>query len=105
MSHTIYTVHRRINRPLEFRGLQAQYVWWLGGGVIGGLVLFVLLHVCGVNSWGCLVVVAGLGGVFLRILCGYSRRYGEYGLMKRRAARRLPAVIRSQSRQIFFTGQ
>ncbi|HEY4336078.1 MAG TPA: DUF4133 domain-containing protein [Puia sp.] len=105
MSHTIYTVHRRINRPLEFRGLQAQYVWWLGGGVIGLLVLFVLLHVCGVSSWICLVVTGALGGFFIRQLYGYSRRYGEYGLMKKRAAHRLPAVIRSQSRQIFFTGQ
>lgn len=105
MSHTIYTIHRRVNRPLEFRGLQAQYVWWLGGGVIGLLVLFVLLHLCGVSTWICLVMTGGIGGVFIRQLYRFSRKYGAYGLMKRRAARRLPPAIRSRSRKVFFTGQ
>lgn len=105
MSHTIYTIHRRVNKPLEFRGLQAQYVWWLGGGVIGILLLFVLLHLCGVPSWICLVITGSAGGVFVRQLYRRSQKYGAYGLMKKRAARRLPATIRSRSRKVFFTGQ
>ncbi|HVU97989.1 MAG TPA: DUF4133 domain-containing protein [Puia sp.] len=105
MNHTIYTIHRRINKPLEFRGLQAQYVWWLGGGVIGLLILFVLLHLCGITSWICLVVTGSAGAIFIRQLYRRSQKYGAYGLMKKRATRRLPASIRSRSRQPFFTGQ
>jgi hypothetical protein len=105
MSQTVYTIHRRVNRPLEFRGLQAQYVWWLGGGVIGLLLFFVLLHLCGVSSWICLGVIAAAGGLFVRQLYRFSHRYGQYGMMKMRGVRRLPKTIRSRSRKPFFMGQ
>jgi len=105
MSHTIYTIHRRVNKPLEFRGLQAQYVWWLGGGVIALLLLFVVLHLCGVTAWLCLTVTGVTGALFIRRLYRLSRKYGPYGLRKQRAARRLPATIRSRSRKVFFMGQ
>jgi hypothetical protein len=105
MSHTLYTIHRRINRPLEFRGLQAQYVWWLGGGVITLLLLFALLHIAGIPPLACLTLIAILSTAFIRTLYWLSRKYGQHGLMKRRAARKLPAAIRCNSRNAFFTGQ
>jgi hypothetical protein len=98
-------MNRRINRPLEFRGLQAQYVWWLGGGMVGLLLMFALLHLCGVSSWVCLALTGGSGAGLIRTLYRFSRRYGAHGLMKRRGARRLPAAIRSRSRKVFFMGQ
>lgn len=105
MSHTVYTMNRRINRPLEFRGLQAQYVWWLGGIIVGLLLLFVVLHLCGVSSWVCIGVIGAAGGGMVQQLYRLSRRYGPYGLLKKRAAGKLPAAIRSRSRRIFINGQ
>ena len=45
MSNIIYSINRGINRPLEFRGLKAQYIWHLGGGLVAVLILFSILYI------------------------------------------------------------
>jgi Domain of unknown function (DUF4133) len=96
-----YPCNRGINRPMEFRGLQAQYIWWVAGVVVVSLLLFAVLHLCGVSSWVCLPAVLGMGGSGIARVYHLSRTYGQHGLMKRRAARRVPTAIRSRSRAIF----
>jgi hypothetical protein len=96
-----YATNRGVNRPMEFRGLQAQYIFWLVGVVLGDLLLFAVLHLCGLNSWICLPVVLGLGGAGIAGVYRLSKKYGRYGLMKRRAAKCLPTALRSRSKAIF----
>ncbi len=102
MSHTVYTINKGVNRPLEFRGIKAQYAGWLGVGVVGLLLLFALLHIAGVSGYGCIGIVLPVGGWLFRRVYRLSKRYGQYGLMKHRAAKRLPKLVRSGTRTIFF---
>lgn len=100
----VYSVNKNINKPVEFKGLKAQYIWYLGGGLLFLLILFAVLYICGVNPFVCLAVIMVLGaGLFLHIY-RLSHRYGEYGMMKKIAKRGVPAIIKSYSRKSFLTG-
>jgi hypothetical protein len=102
MATSVYTMNKGINRPVEFRGLKAQWIWWLGGGLVVLLVLFAILYVIGVNTYLCLVVIVALGaGVFSRVYA-LSHRYGEHGLMKAAARRKVPQVVKVRRRQLFM---
>jgi hypothetical protein len=96
-----YICNKGVNRPMEFRGLHAQYIWWVVGVSTANLLLFALLHLCGVSSWICLPLVLASGGSGIAGVYRMSRVYGAHGLMKKRAVRRIPAALRSRSRGIF----
>jgi hypothetical protein len=102
MTNSIYKINKGINKPIEFKGLKAQYIGWLGGGVVALLLLFVLLYLTGVNSFICLGIIAVLGVfLFLRVF-KMSHDYGEHGMKKKMAARLIPDVVKSNSRKIFM---
>lgn len=97
-----YTINKGVNRPIEFRGLKAQYIYYLAIGLAVILVLFCALYICGTPVYLCLSVTLALGGGLFVFVSRLSRRYGPYGLMKRFAARRLPRALRCRSRRIFL---
>jgi hypothetical protein len=97
-----YTINKGINRPVTFKGLQGQYIWWFAGSMIGVMILFVIFFVCGVNSWVCVFIALITGGVLATRIIKRSQQYGLYGLMKARAARRIPTAIRCRSRAVFL---
>jgi hypothetical protein len=102
MSNSVYTINKGINRSMEFRGLKAQYIGWLAGGLVALLLLFAIMYVAGVPAVVCIGLVLGAGfGLFQRVY-KMSRRYGAHGMMKRRAAMRIPGVVRSRSRRVFM---
>ncbi|MDB5129720.1 DUF4133 domain-containing protein, partial [Mucilaginibacter sp.] len=35
-----YQINKGINRPIEFKGLKAQYIGYLGSGLVALLILF-----------------------------------------------------------------
>jgi hypothetical protein len=96
-----FACNKGVNRPMEFRGLQAQYIWWVAGVAIGCLLLFAVLHLFGLSSWICLPVVMAIGGSGIAGVYRMSRVFGRFGLMKKRAVRRIPRVIRSRSGMTF----
>lgn len=101
MSTSVYQINKGINKPIEFRGLKAQYIWYLGGGLLALLILFAILYICGVNTFICLgiVIVAGTG-LFVHVY-KLSHKYGEHGMMKKLAKRSIPQVVKSYSRKPF----
>ena len=99
---SVYQVNKGINKSMEFKGLKAQYIWYLGGGLMGSLLLFALLYAAGANSYICMVVAFGSGGGCIGLAYKLSDRYGEHGLMKRMAKRNVPGVLKSYSRKIFI---
>lgn len=105
MSTSVYTINKGINKPIEFKGLKAQYIWHLGGGVLLLLVLFALLYICGVHPFICLGVILLLGVALFLWVYHLSQTYGEYGMMKKLAAKKIPKVIHCNSRQIFLKPQ
>jgi hypothetical protein len=102
MTNSVYKINKGINKPIEFKGLKAQYIWWLGGGIVGLLLLFAILYVLGVNSFVGLVIV-GLAGVAVFLwVYKLSNTYGEHGMKKKIARRNIPSVIKCYSRKCFI---
>ena len=101
-NNSVYTVNKGINKSIEFKGLKAQYIWYLGGGVIGLLILFAVMYVLGVNSFICLGIILILGVILVVKIYGLSNKYGEHGMMKAMARRSVPGGLKSYSRRIFF---
>lgn len=97
MSNSIYHINKGINKSIEFKGLKAQYIWHLGGGLVILMILFSVLYICGLNIFICLLVVLLLGvGLFIQVY-KMSRTYGQYGLMKKIARKAIPKTIKSYS--------
>jgi len=98
---TQYEINKGANRALEFKGIKAQYIIYLAVGLILILLLFAVLYMCGLKVYYCLAVVVPLGAAFIVAIQRMSRAFGEHGLLKKMAARRLPTSIRSRSREVF----
>lgn len=99
---SIYRINKGINRPIEFKGLQAQYIWYMGGGIVALLLAFSLLYALGLSAFLCMGLVLVAGAWMTLRLYRLSNTYGEHGLMKKLARRRLPRVVRHSSRTLFL---
>ena len=97
MSNSVYQINRGINKPIEFKGLKAQYIWYLGGGLVALLILFAIIYIVGVNVFICLAVIVSLSSALFMYVYKLSGTYGEYGLMKKIAKKAIPKVIKSYS--------
>lgn len=101
MSTSVYQINKGINKPIEFKGLKAQYIWYLGGGLLGLLILFAIMYICGVNTFICLgIIIIGGTALFIHVY-KLSHKYGQYGMMKTIAKRSIPETIKSYSRKVF----
>ncbi|MDB4921840.1 DUF4133 domain-containing protein [Mucilaginibacter sp.] len=101
MSNSIYHINKGINKSIEFRGLKAQYIWYFGGMVIALMIFFAVLYIAGAGTVMCFAVIGGSGAYMSIRLFAMSRKYGEYGMMKALAKRRVPQVLKSYSRKLF----
>jgi Domain of unknown function (DUF4133) len=97
MSNSVYQINKGINKPIEFKGLKAQYIWYLGGGLVILLIFFAVIYIIGVNVFICLAVIISLATALFMYVYKLSRTYGEYGLMKKIAKKAVPNVIKSYS--------
>lgn len=89
----VFLINKAVNRPVVFRGLKAQYIWVLGGGILGLLFLFAVLYIAGVPV-ALSLLVAGVGGVVLfNRVYHFNKKYGEHGWMKQMAGRAIPKHI------------
>lgn len=101
MNTSVYHINKGINKPVEFRGLKAQYIWYLGGGLVALLIVFAILYITGINVYICLVLIL-LSGAFLFIfIYRLSNKYGEHGIMKQMAKRQIPDCIKNSSVKVF----
>jgi len=103
MSSSVYQINKGINKPIEFKGLKAQYIWYLGGGLIVLLILFAVLYICGVNTFVCLAIIIIAGTALFIHVYKLSHKYGQHGMMKSLAKRSIPSSVKSYSRKAFTT--
>jgi hypothetical protein len=96
---SVYNINKGINKPIEFKGLKAQYIWYLGGGLVALLILFAIIYIVGVNVFVCLGVILMLGSGLFMYVYKLSRKYGEHGLMKKIARKAVPKCIKNYSRE------
>jgi len=101
MNNSVYPINKGINRPLEFKGLKAQYIGFLAGGLVLLLLLFAILYLCGLQVYVCVGLIGILGAGLFRTVFGLSARYGQHGLLKRLARRGIPDYLMGRSRGVF----
>ena len=93
-----YPVNKGIGRPVEFKGLKAQYLFIFVGGLLAMFVLFVILYMIGIDQWICI----GFGVVSASVLVwqtfALNARYGEHGLMKLGATKNHPRYLLNRRR-------
>jgi cadmium resistance protein CadD (predicted permease) len=99
---TIYKVNKGINQTIEFKGLKAQYIWYLGGGIIVLMILFAALFITGLPSFACVGLIGILGTLLVIKTYALSRKYGEYGMMKALAKKQMPKTLKCYSRKLFI---
>jgi len=99
MANSVYKINKGINQSIEFKGLKAQYIWYLGAGVVGLLIVYSVMYIIGLPTLVCLGVI-GISGtlVFMKVY-RMSNMYGEYGLMKELARRQIPKNIKCNRRK------
>src|SRR5690606_36779151 len=102
MNNSVYKINKGINKSIEFKGLKAQYIWYFGGGVIVLLILFAIMYIIGINSFLCIGIILLAGTVLVTKVYAISNKYGEYGMMKKMAARGIPKAVKSRSRNVFM---
>ena len=100
--NSIYQINKGINKAIEFRGLKAQYIGYLAGGLVFLMILFAVLYIAGIPTLICLPVILLLGTILFMTVYKYSHKYGQYGLLKKVARRSLPPAIRFRSKKVFL---
>ena len=102
MSNSVYQINKGINQSIEFKGLKAQYIWYLGGGVVALMMLFAVMYIIGLPSLVCVGLVGTAGAFLVFKIYKMSNQYGEYGMMKALAKKQIPKFIKVYSRNIFI---
>ena len=97
MGNSVYQINKGINKSIEFKGLKAQYIWYLGAGLVVLLILFAIIYIMGINVFFCLAIIVSLASALFMYVYKFSRTYGEFGLMKKMARKAVPKVIKSYS--------
>lgn len=102
METSVYEINKGINKSIEFRGLKAQYIWYLGGGVVALMILFACMYLIGLPSILCVVLIGILGTGLVIKIYSMSKKYGEHGLMKAIAKKQIPRLVKINERQFFI---
>lgn len=102
MATSVYHINKGINKPIEFRGLKAQYISYLAIGLVVLLLLFIVLYLAGVHLVICMTTVFLSGGGLFTGVYYLNRIYGQHGLQKKVARYNIPATIRITSRKPFI---
>lgn len=99
---SIYHINKGVNKPIEFKGLKAQYISYLAIGLVILLVLFASMYIVGVNLFVCISVVFIFGAALFIKVFRLSHKYGQYGLLKKAAKRYIPQSLKARSRRMFI---
>ena len=93
-----YPINKGIGRPVEFKGLKAQYLFIFCGGLLALFILFVILYMVGFDQWVCIGFGAASSSVLVWQTFALNARYGEHGLMKLGAIRSHPRYLINRRR-------
>lgn len=98
---SIYKINKGVTRPIEFKGLKAQYIAYLAVGLVLLLISFAILYISGLSLMVVLPLIITLGTALFFSVFRLSHRFGEHGLMKFWAKRSLPNHLKFRSRRLF----
>lgn len=98
---SVYKINKGVTKPIEFRGLKAQYIAYLAVGLVVLLISFAILYISGLSLLVLLPLIIILGTTLFFSVFRLSHRFGEHGLMKFWAKRGLPNHLKFRSRRLF----
>ena len=78
-----YPINKGIGRPVEFKGLKAQYLFLFAGGLLAAFI----------GQWLCIGFGAVSASSLVWLTFRLNAKYGEHGLMKLGAARMRPRHV------------
>jgi len=99
--HKSYEINKGINKSILFKGLQGQYIAYLAAAAFALLLLYAVLYMLKVNTFLSLAVTVFLGGVCTLLIYHMNSTFGEHGLSKALAKRKIPHAVRSRSAVCF----
>lgn len=102
MGKDVYHINKNIDRPLVFKGLKAQYIFYYLGVVVVSFILFALLNSFGVNTFLTLLIVTVFAFTGIKMVTVISDRFGKDGLMKHFAKGKIPPHLRIETRRYFL---
>jgi len=102
MGNTIYSINKGVNKPLEFNGLKAQYIWYLAGGLVGILILFSIMYIAGLNAYLSVLIGLVLGALLFFYVYKLNNKYGQFGRMQLMAKKKIPKRLKSKSRKFLI---
>ncbi|REA63623.1 hypothetical protein DSL64_04065 [Dyadobacter luteus] len=102
MATNRYVINKGVNQSIVFKGLRAQYIWYMGAAMFALLILYSIMYVAGINTYISLGITVCTGTGVLVWIYHLSSTYGEHGLIKALAKRSIPRVIKSHSRKVFI---
>lgn len=97
----VYQINKGVGKPIEFHGLQGQYIAYLAVGLVVLLLLFTGMYLLRVPLVVLLPLIFVLGGGLFLGVFRLSRRFGVHGLAKYLARRALPDYLKFSSRRVF----
>lgn len=98
---TIYHINKGVSKSPEFKGIKAQYIIYLAGGLVVLLITMAILYATGINMYLVLALIIPAAIALILTVQHLSKKYGEHGLTRRKAANLAPDTIQSQTRKLF----
>lgn len=94
MNSSVYQINKGVNKPVMFRGLKGQWIWWLCGGMLSLMLLFTIFYLLSVPLLLCVIVILVAGTALFYCVYKMNREFGEHGWAKKTAARYIPTFIK-----------
>lgn len=88
-----YQINKGVDKPIEFKGLKGQYVYFMMGGVLGTAFLTMFLSILDLPMIIVIpfAIIGFLGSIFFSYR--YNNKYGRWGLDWFRIGRKQPKFI------------
>lgn len=88
-----YEINKGIGKPVEFKGLKAQYLLIFVLGLLGLFILFIVLYMIGINETFCIVLLVVAATTLVVQTFRLNKKYGQHGLMKLWANKHHPRFL------------
>lgn len=98
----VYQINKGVNRPIEFKGIKAQYILFLAAGMVFLLLVFAIAYLAGCNAYLLLIITLPAGAAWYAMLMRWSKKYGAHGLAKKISKQQLPRCVKSKGSKMFF---
>jgi hypothetical protein len=97
----VYQINKGANRAIEFKGIKGPYIMIGGVGLVLLLLMFAILFTAGCDTYLLLGTILPAGALLLLGVARFSKRYGEFGLVKKLAKQQLPRCVVSKNWKMF----